>query len=163
MVPHENLFAKLSRFGVRGCCLAFIKALYANTYITVRVGAGSTAQYSSPKKLCRGIRQGCPLSPVLFNIFINDILDGCPDDMTVIVPTGTKAEWLESPIQVGGALFADDAVTLAPSIEAQIAFCGRITTWTDNNKMKVGIMKCGCMEILADQDRPPVLTDEHPL
>ena len=27
-VPHEALFAKLSRFGIRGQCLAFIRALY---------------------------------------------------------------------------------------------------------------------------------------
>ena len=34
-VPHEALFAKLSRFGVRGCCLQFLKALYNNSQMQV--------------------------------------------------------------------------------------------------------------------------------
>ena len=57
-VPHEALFAKLRRFGVRGRCLAFIKALYANSTISVRVGGGAKAHHSEPCRLLRGVRQG---------------------------------------------------------------------------------------------------------
>ena len=57
-VPHGALFAKLSQFGVRGRCLAFLKGLYARSRITVRVGNGSEAQYSDPFSLQRGLRQG---------------------------------------------------------------------------------------------------------
>jgi hypothetical protein len=57
-VPHEALFAKLSRFGVRGRCLTFLKRLYARSRITVRVGSGSEAQHSESFPLLRGLRQG---------------------------------------------------------------------------------------------------------
>lgn len=57
-VPHQGLFAKLQRFGVRGTCLEFIRALYANSTISVRVGSGQTAQHSEPCRLLRGVRQG---------------------------------------------------------------------------------------------------------
>jgi hypothetical protein len=57
-VPHGGLFAKLSRFGVRGRCLAFLKSLYARSRITVRVGSGSEAQHSDSFQLLRGLRQG---------------------------------------------------------------------------------------------------------
>ncbi len=71
-VPHEALFAKLSHFGVRGRSLTFIQKLYAKSKIRVRSGGS----LSETVPLLRGVRQGCPLSSVLFNIFINDVLDG---------------------------------------------------------------------------------------
>jgi exonuclease III len=57
-VPHGALFAKLSRFGIHGRCLAFLKGLYACSKISVRVGVGAEAQYSDPFPLHRGLRQG---------------------------------------------------------------------------------------------------------
>jgi hypothetical protein len=40
MVPHEGLFAKLRRFGIRGRCLEFIRGLYGWSTIQVRLGHG---------------------------------------------------------------------------------------------------------------------------
>ena len=57
-VPHGALFAKLSQIGIRGRCLAFIQALYDNSRIRVRVGAGERARYSDSFDLLRGVRQG---------------------------------------------------------------------------------------------------------
>jgi hypothetical protein len=57
-VPHGALFAKLHQSGVRGRCLRFIKALYAHSRVTVRVGAGKLAQLSESFPLLRGVRQG---------------------------------------------------------------------------------------------------------
>ncbi|KAH6597989.1 hypothetical protein BASA50_004061, partial [Batrachochytrium salamandrivorans] len=52
--------------------LAFLKALYTSS--SARARAGSLL--SDPFPVQRGVRQGCPLSGLLFNLFINDILDG---------------------------------------------------------------------------------------
>jgi len=66
-VPHEALFGKMYQWGIRGKMLEFVKALYASSTVAVQM-AGYT---SDPFLLLRGLRQGCPFSPVLFDIFHN--------------------------------------------------------------------------------------------
>jgi hypothetical protein len=146
-VPHEALFAKLSRFGIRGRCLAFIRALYQSSTIRVRVGGGSTALYLDCCQLLRGVRQGCPLLPTLFNIFIDDIAAGS-EATGAMVPTGDSRTWQNSTLTVGCTLFADDAAGICPSLEAAKRFCQHVTNWVSTNEMSVGIAKCGLMEFL---------------
>lgn len=80
----------------------------------------------------------------------------------VEVPAGRQSRGLKSAFTVAGALFADDAVGLSPTVEKVVEFCDRISEWCDINEMQVGIKKCGIMEFLPDPDDPPFLTEEHP-
>ena len=52
----------------------------------------------------RGVRQNCPISTILFNLFINDILNKCEKYGVII---GHK--------RCCGGLFANDIVLIAPS------------------------------------------------
>lgn len=135
-VPQEALMAKLDHYGVRGRMLGFIGVLYAQSMITVRSGS----RLSDPVRLERGVRQGCPLSPVLFNIFINDILDGT-ERMGVSVPG------LGSDAKIPGLMFADDLVTLSADGESMKGMTDHISEWTTENEMAVGIQKCGVMAV----------------
>jgi hypothetical protein len=51
---------------------------------------------------------------------------------------------------VAGALFADDAVSLSGDLRTVGLFCNRISEWTTENEMQVGIKKCGILEIRPD-------------
>ncbi|KAH9246894.1 hypothetical protein BASA81_015536 [Batrachochytrium salamandrivorans] len=71
-VPVGALLWKLQNMGFPRRTLVFLKALYTSS--SARARAGSLL--SDPFPVQRGVRQGCPLSGLLFNLFINDILDG---------------------------------------------------------------------------------------
>ena len=47
-----------------------IKCIYKNTKIRITFNDG----ISEPKHINKGVKQGCSLSPVLFNIYINKII-----------------------------------------------------------------------------------------
>ncbi|KAH9268880.1 hypothetical protein BASA83_009168 [Batrachochytrium salamandrivorans] len=71
-VPVGALLWKLQTMGFPRRTLVFLKALYTSSSSRARAGS----LLSDPFPVQRGIRQGCPLSELLFNLFINDILNG---------------------------------------------------------------------------------------
>jgi hypothetical protein len=73
-VPHEALFLKMERAQVSAKCLAFFRALYADSWMRIRLGDCSRTPCI---RIHRGLRQGDRASPLLFNIFINDLLNNC--------------------------------------------------------------------------------------
>jgi len=73
-VPHEAPFLKMERAGVSEKCLAFFRALYADSWMRIRLGDGSR---TPSIRMRRGLQQGDRASPLLFNIFINDLLNNC--------------------------------------------------------------------------------------
>ncbi len=63
MVPHNRLIYKLQKVGLGNKMISFIKKMYDNTYMQVRINNDLTNSF----KYERGVRQGCPTSPLLFN------------------------------------------------------------------------------------------------
>jgi len=61
-------------------------------------------QLSESFSIKKGVDKGCPLSPILFNLFINDIFNKC-DKYGISI--GDK--------YCCGGLFADDIVLCAPT------------------------------------------------
>jgi hypothetical protein len=69
-VPHECLFLKLERLGIRGKLLSLIKTLFTSSSFRIRLGEF----YSDIGRVEKGIKQGDPISPDLFALFFNDII-----------------------------------------------------------------------------------------
>ena len=70
-VPRELLFQKLLDLGVSGKMFRVIVDLFSQNSAKVFVNGYFTRDFS----INRGVLQGSKLGPILFNIFINDLLD----------------------------------------------------------------------------------------
>ena len=88
---------------------------------------------SEPIAIERGVRQGCPASPTLFNIFINDILDKTMN-IGVLVPGMAQ--------RTQGLLYADDLVLLVESPEELHAALDRVHDCAAKWEMGFGIDIC---------------------
>jgi hypothetical protein len=160
--PHEALFAKKDHIGIRGRTLDFIKALYASSEISVKLDG----YLSKPFKLLRGLRQGCPLSPILFDIFDNDWL-GQPGVIRLHIGVTVPGIHFAREGLMAGLLFADDLVGMASSLEDARFLAEVISDWCTRWEMEVGIKKCGVMcvggkDIKVDMDSLQMKLREEP-
>ncbi|KAH9247513.1 hypothetical protein BASA81_014898 [Batrachochytrium salamandrivorans] len=130
-VPVGALLWKLQNMGFPRRTLAFLKALYTSS--SARARAGSLL--SDPFPVQRGVRQGCPLSGLLFNLFINDILDGV---VPITVPGLSRDT---NPIR--GLMYADDVAVFADSEQSLLAASAAVEQWANRWKMQFGVAKCG--------------------
>ncbi|KAH6597408.1 hypothetical protein BASA50_004464 [Batrachochytrium salamandrivorans] len=132
-VPVGALLWKLQNMGFPCRTLAFLKALYTSSSARTRARAGSLL--SDPFPVQRGVRQGCPLSELLFNLFINDILDGVAPITVSGLPRDTN------PIR--GLMYADDVAVFADSEQSLLAASTAVEQWANRWEMQFGVAKCG--------------------
>ena len=66
----HNIILKLWDLGVRGRMWRVIKRMYEASRSAVLLDGEKSASFS----LEQGVAQGCSLSPILFSVFINDLL-----------------------------------------------------------------------------------------
>ena len=102
-VWRKGLFLKLLESGISGKFVKLLQDIYSGLQLCVSLNNG----LSSPFKSLVGLKQGCNLSPLLFNIFINDI-PNIIDNATCDPPA------LEGQ-QISCLLYADDLVLLSKS------------------------------------------------
>ncbi len=88
-------------------------------------------------------------SPVLFNIFINDIFDGI-DELGVGVEYGSGADSKTLVNRICGLLFADDCVGITEDRDSMERMCAHFSEWAASNELQIGIAKCGLMVTNGD-------------
>ena len=69
-LPHDLLLAKLSVYGFDESAITLIANYLSNRYQRVKIGS----TFSSYLEILRGVTHGSILGPILFNLFINDLM-----------------------------------------------------------------------------------------
>ena len=69
-VDHNNLWKSLQEMGIPDHLTCLLRNLYAGQEVTIRIGHGTTDWF----QIGKGIRQGCILSPCLFNFYAEYIM-----------------------------------------------------------------------------------------
>jgi exonuclease III len=132
-VPHKGMLRKLGLAGICGKTLEFQKSLYTEAVIFLKDGKNVIRQAVPVKK---GLRQGCPSSPLNFNVYINDIMDNMRE-------LGVETEGLRE--RICGLLFADDLVLMCPT-RNNLRQCAKLLEkWAETAQMSFGHAKCAVM------------------
>ena len=135
-VSREKLWVALKDYGVSGKLLVAVQSLHEDGWARVRVGGRESSRF----RVKSGVRQGCPLSPWLFNIFIDRIVTEARKKFYGSVQLSTG--------QLEVLLFADDLVMLAETEKAlqhnlqelneRLDEWGMKANWQKTRVMRVG-------------------------
>ena len=116
-VNRELLWNKLQqKFGIQGSFLTLLKGLYNHVRSCVRVNGELTEWFD----INSGVKQGCILSPILFSMFINDLVTEINSLGKGVDITGDKASSL---------LYADDLVIFASNERDLQCMLDKIDAW----------------------------------
>ncbi len=136
-VWHNGLFHKLHTNKVQGNFLQTLRNIYKNSRCSVKVGSKLT----QPFKCEKGVRQGDPLSPLLFNLYINGIFDSLREAGCDPVTLSNDSD------PINALAYADDLVLISTSktglqkaLYATAEYCSK---W----KLEINYKKTKCMTL----------------
>lgn len=131
-VPHEQLFAELRRKGLDEAIVAVLAAFYSGTELSVRLGGRESESFP----MRRGLAQGAPESPVLYNLYINQVLEKLyeefakhPDVPRIPADDGRPSKG------VPALMYADDLLLLGLSTKV----CQQMLDFFRDQCLKLGL------------------------
>ena len=139
-VRRNGLWYKLWKAGIRGKMWRVLKNIYNKVESSVLLGDNRTEFF----EIEVGLRQGCILSPLLFNIFINDLKD-------VVTKLGKGVRFGNSRISM--LFFADDIVLLAESREDLEAMLQVVFEYSLKWRLKFNYDKCNVIRFDNQQNK----------
>ncbi|XP_068081869.1 uncharacterized protein [Anabrus simplex] len=131
--------------------------IIANLYWGQKAAVKIEETLSEEIDIRRGIRQGCVLSPLLYNIYSEAILAEAVEEPStiVIIINGER---------LNNVRYADDTVLLADNVEDLQLFLDKVNTACNNRGLKINIKKTQFMVISKRQDVHVQLTlDNEPI
>uniref|UniRef100_A0A8C4W9S7 ribonuclease H n=1 Tax=Gopherus evgoodei TaxID=1825980 RepID=A0A8C4W9S7_9SAUR len=133
-IPHHHIFSTLREFGMPETFLGLIRELYEDCSTTIRSVEGETAEIL----IHSGVKQGCPLSPIIFNLAMEPLLRAISDRTDGFDLHGERVSILA---------YADDLVLIADvpeRLQSMLNTIGGVADWTG---LRFNAKKCASLHV----------------
>ena len=144
-VNHEKLIQCLQRIDIDGKDLQLIKNLYWNQRAFIQTENGLSPEIH----IRRGVRQGCVLSPCLFNLYTENIFREVVTDKGIKIGGRT----------INNLRYADDTVLLAETKEDLQHILNEVNNVGKRYGMKMNATKTKSMVISRKEETPQIKLD----
>ena len=143
-VPRRTLFQKLLGYGINGKFYDCLVNIYSNDIACIKI-----AEYVTPAFIAnQGVKQGCILSPTLFNIFLADfqglVETAACDPVTMGEGGEGSGEGREGPL-LGCLIWADDILLMSKSKSGMDSMLSALKSFSEKNGMTLNIKKTKIM------------------
>ena len=133
-VDHNKLWKILREMGILDHLTCLLRNLYADQEATVRTGHGTTDWL----QIGKGVRQGCILSPCLFNLYAEYIMQNARlDEAQAGIKTARR--------NINNLRYADDNTLMAESEEELKSLLMKVKEESEKAGLKLNIQKAKTM------------------
>ena len=131
-VPRDLLLNKLLGLGINGKFFNIIRGIYTGDRACIKMGGVRSQSFG----INLGVRQGCVLSPILFNIFLSDLAKSLQE-------IGNAP--MVDDIGINSLFWADDLVLFSRDEEGLQKMLHVLETYCRKNHIQVNTKKTKCM------------------
>lgn len=146
-VTFGAVLAAAGRGGFPPTTICYLERLYS--YSTVLIGAGG---FERSVPVTRGVRQGDPLSPALFNLVIDGLLRSLPGHIG----------WRLGDAHVNALAFADDLVLCASTPDGLQELLNAAEAYLNPRGLAFNVSKCSSLSLVASGREKKVKVISHP-
>ena len=132
-IPRDKLFAKLRNNGITGKFYSLLRSMYTSDKSCIKQDNILTETFPCHT----GVKQGCMLSPTLFNLFLSDLPQALTEHSTHLVEINS------SPINC--LIYADDLIIFSKSAEGLQQLLNKLEEYSNKQSISVNIEKTKIM------------------
>jgi exonuclease III len=145
-IPHKSIIRTLKHYGYNKRDIKLIKGLYKDSTASVITKYGITGVL--PIK--RGVKQGDPLSPILFNLVINPLLS--------YLQSTLKGYIMQNGTHISNLTFADDIFLISDTVDKLRNLFNATNDFLKAHSRKINYGKC---EYITTEPKPQPLVIQH--
>ena len=133
-IPRHKLFQKLLDYNINGKFYDCLVNIYSNDISCIKIADQITPTFITNQ----GVKQGCILSPTLFNIFLADF-------QTLVETDACDPVTLEESSPLGCLIWADDILLMSKSKVGMDNMLSALKSFSNDNGMTLNIKKTKIM------------------